>query len=404
MAVEQDAMSTAAPAPGTAADSTSGPASAPDAVRDAASDAAADSRSDSAVVPGTASALAPASGPAWDSAAESAPAANAVSAAEPVAEAARAEPPVVASLEKPAPGDPASAQAGPEAPTAVEPVPVTPEPLPTAAALLAAGDVQTAPGADVVAPESTPAPPKDRRVLRAVARWVATVGVFALAGAGAAYGVVGMERTDVPGLATESDGRWAYPEISRAPVPEGGSPDSHLADVRRLVLPAPAGATEDKALRGADGWLATKDFLAIYSEADDREEAAQVLTDNGLRHIAARGWTTEDGTRTGIYLLQFDTAPTATGVCSEFTDFVSPKYDTRGADLWDFDDKYPSEADIPGIDRHAYEEAKPYGAEHLRQAYLCAGDVVAVITQAHPDLVAAVPFQQTVVLQSQLLS
>ncbi|MGY3787553.1 hypothetical protein [Streptomyces antibioticus] len=264
--------------------------------------------------------------------------------------------------------------------------------------------MQTAPGTDAVAPETTPAPPKDRRVLRAVARWVATVGVFALAGVGTAYGVVGMERTDVPGLATESDGRWAYPEISRPSAPTGGSTDSHLADVRRLLLPAPAGATEDKALRGADGWLATKDFLAIYSEADDREEAAQVLTDNGLRHIAARGWTTEDGTRTGIYLLQFDTAPTATGVCSEFNDGISPAYDTRGADSWDFDDGFPTDADVEGIDRHVYDEVKPYGAEHLRQAYLCAGDVVAVIVQARKGSAAAVPFQQTVVLQSQLLS
>ncbi|SMF69103.1 hypothetical protein [Streptomyces sp. Amel2xC10] len=282
-----------------------------------------------------------------------------------------------------------------------------PEPLPSAAALLAAGAPPAGPGGTVypdISPSPLPAPPKDRRVLRAVARWVAAVGVFAVVGAGAAYGVIGMERTDVPGLATESDGRWVYPEISRAPVPEKGSTDGHLADVRRLVLPAPAGATEDKALRGTDGWLATKDFLAIYSEADDREEAAQILTDNGLRHIAARGWTTEDGTRTGIYLLQFDTAPTATGVCSEFTDFISPTYDTRGADLWDFDDTYSSEADIPGIERHAYDEVKPYGAEHLRQAYLCAGDVFAVIVQGRKGSAAAVPFQQTVVLQSQLLS
>ncbi|MEU3277713.1 hypothetical protein [Streptomyces antibioticus] len=396
-----------------------------DSVPGPAPEAAAGSTTGSAAEAGPAPAVAAAPGPASDSVpgatsaspTDSAPPADAVSTAAPVAETALDEPapsrpapavqaPVVASLEKPAPAD----QAGPEAPTSVEPAPAQPpadQPsptLPTAAALLAAGDVRTAAGVDPVAPETTLAPPKDRRVLRAVARWVATVGVFALAGVGTAYAAVGMERTEVPGLATESDGRWAYPEISRPPVPTGGSTDGHLADVRRLLLPAPAGAAEDKALRGADGWLATKDFLAIYSEADDREEAAQVLTDNGLRHIAARGWTTEDGTRTGIYLLQFDTAPTATGVCSEFTDFTAPKYDTRGAEMWDFDDKYPSEADVPGIERHAYDEVEPYGAEHLRQAYLCAGDVVAVIVQARKGTAAAVPFQQTVVLQSQLLS
>ncbi len=68
-----------------------------------------------------------------------------------------------------------------------------------------------------------------------------------------------------------------------------------------------------------------------------------------------------------------------------------------------FDDGYPTAADVSGVERYAYDEIKPYGAEHLRQAYLCAGDVMAVITQSRKGTAAAVPFQQTVVLQSQLL-
>ncbi|MFM9797359.1 hypothetical protein ACKI1M_48735, partial [Streptomyces turgidiscabies] len=87
-----------------------------------------------------------------------------------------------------------------------------------------------------------------------------------------AYGIVGMERTDVPGLATESDGRWAYPTLVKPPLPSG-SPGpfaetnpagTHHADLRALLLPAPEGATETKALRGSDGWLTTEDYLAEF--------------------------------------------------------------------------------------------------------------------------------------------
>ncbi|MFM9607084.1 hypothetical protein ACKI1T_45545, partial [Streptomyces turgidiscabies] len=76
-------------------------------------------------------------------------------------------------------------------------------------------------------------------------RWTAAVVVFAAAGTGAAYGIVGMERTDVPGLATESDGRWAYPTLVKPPLPSG-SPGpfaetnpagTHHADLRALLLP-----------------------------------------------------------------------------------------------------------------------------------------------------------------------
>ncbi|WP_179382220.1 hypothetical protein [Streptomyces sp. SA15] len=48
-------------------------------------------------------------------------------------------------------------------------------------------------------------------------------------------------------------------------------------------------------------------------------------------------------------------------------------------------------------------ETKPYGAEHVRQAYLAAGDVLGVIVQSRKGTAPAVPFQQTVTLQSQLL-
>ncbi|GEC09233.1 hypothetical protein SSP24_68880 [Streptomyces spinoverrucosus] len=254
--------------------------------------------------------------------------------------------------------------------------------------------------------------PRDRRVLRAVARWTAAVAVFAAVGTATAYGITGMARTDVPGLATESDGRWDYPELTRPPLPsgspgpfaDGNTAGAHYADLRALVLPAPAGAREDKALRGADGWLATKDYLAEYEVEEDREALRQKLVDTGLRHIAARGWTTPDGTRTRIYLLQFDTAQTVdTKIASDAVAFAWPTYSLRGSHDAVYDEKFPEAASVAGIARTAYAEPKPYGAEQVRQAYLSAGDVYAVIVQSRKGGVPAVPFQQTVVLQSQLL-
>jgi hypothetical protein len=260
-------------------------------------------------------------------------------------------------------------------------------------------------------PFAPPAPPKDRRALRAVLRWTAAVVVFAAVGAATAYGITRMERTDVPGLATESDGRWNYPALTKPPLPSG-SPEpfaeankagAHYADLRALVLPAPEGATEDKRLRGSDGWLATKDFLAEYA-SEEREEFRQELVDNGLRHIAARGWRTEDGTHTRIYLLHFDTAAVVDELFStDIAPYSSPGRMLRGAGASVFDEDFPERARLDDVQRSVYTETKPYGAEQVRHAYLAAGDVLGVIVQSRKGTTPAVPFQQTVTLQSQLL-
>jgi hypothetical protein len=261
-------------------------------------------------------------------------------------------------------------------------------------------------------PETAPPPPapRDRRVLRAVLRWTAAVVVFAAVGAGTAYGITRMERTDVPGLATESDGRWEYPRLVLPPLPSG-SPGpfdktnragAHYADLRALVLPAPKGAVEDKALRGTDGWLPTKTFLAEYQDGD-RDDFGQQLVDAGLRHIAARGWTTPDGTRTRIYLLQFDTAAVVDRNFNDVFTFDSPPYAVRDADTMVLDEEFPDAAKVAQTSRVAFTEAKPYGAAQVRQAYVGAGDVLAVVVQSRKGTAAAVPFQQTVTLQSELL-
>ncbi|MEU0680923.1 MULTISPECIES: hypothetical protein [Streptomyces] len=279
---------------------------------------------------------------------------------------------------------------------------------------------QQTPVADPPAePPEVPAEPaapsavrKDRRGLRVALRWSAAVVVFAVAAAGTAYGITRMERTDVPGLATESDGRWDYPPLTKPPLPSG-SPGpqaesnpagTHHADLRALLLPAPKGTKENRALRGAQGWLPADVFLKEIAEKEDRDEFRQRLVDWGLRHIAARGWTTEDGTRTRIYLLRFDTAAVADdrfhGVLFPYS---GPAHRVTGTENTVGDETFPEAATVAGVQRTVYDEAEPRGAEHDRQAYLVSGDVLAVVLQSRKGTAHAVPFRQTVVLQSQLL-
>lgn len=304
-----------------------------------------------------------------------------------------------------APADAAQAPAA-----APEPAPTGPaatgsaaEPLPVAAEAVAVG---------AGAGEAGVAVRKDRRVLRAVARWTAAVAVCAAVGTGTAYGIASLDRTDVPGLATESDGRWDYPELVRPPLPEGSPApfaednpaQAHHADLRELVLPAPRGARPVKELAGDEnGWLKTRTFLAEFAE-DDREELGQLLTDNGLRHIAARGWTMSDGTRTEIFLLHFTTnEQIASGLWAEMNPYGEPGFLPAGTEAWMNDEEFPERAGLSDIDTVVYLEDKPYGDEQMRQAYLMAGDVLAVINQSKKGTAPAVPFQQTVALQTQLL-
>lgn len=264
-----------------------------------------------------------------------------------------------------------------------------------------------------VAPPASPAPMrKDRRALWTALRWTAAALVFAAVGASTAYGLTRAERTDLPGLATASDGRWDYPELTRPPLPSGrpgpldtaNKAGSHYADLRALVLPAPKGARADTALRGKDGWLPAKDFLSVYAEKEDREDLGAKLADHGLRHVAARGWTMPDGTRTRIYLLQFGSATVAEDLYrNELSHTIDEPPALRGAALSVFDEDWPEQAAVPGENRSLYVESEPYGAEQVRQAYLSAGDVVALVTQSRKGGAKAVPFQQTVVLQGELL-
>ncbi|MER5933773.1 hypothetical protein [Streptomyces sp. NPDC002054] len=280
--------------------------------------------------------------------------------------------------------------------------------------------------AQETAPEATlgPAAParsaRRRRLAFGVLRWTAALLVFAGAGTAVTYEITGRERTDVPGLATEPDGRWDYPEIRKPELPKGAplpfAADNrdgvHYAALTGLLLPAPAGARPDDGLKpGQDGTVTPDSFLAEYVP-DSRPGLKEQLRDEGLRQIAVRGWTTPDGTRTRIYLLRFHTSA-FTDAFSGCTSHLAP---VGGAALAD-DDTWSAAKREEGrtrgydtqsvdVDNHVtvMREAPPAGDEAVRLACIQSGDLQAVVLQTRKGAEpAAVPFHQTVILQNQLL-
>lgn len=271
-----------------------------------------------------------------------------------------------------------------------------------------APDTQPAP----VAPaEEQPARPP-RRALRAFGRWTATVAVFAVLGGGIGYGLTVPERTDLPGLATQDDGRWDYPELSLPALPPGSFPpfdkrnhgETHDVDLRDLLLPAPRGAKAGKDLPSPKGdWIAVQDFLAIY-EKDDRADLRERLRDDAVRHIAARGWTMPDGTETRVYLLQFNSSAFVNGFYTQaIAGGLEPTVSLTDAPKAKVDESWPDTANVQHVLRYSFDEAKPYGEARVRQAYLTAGDVLALVVQERDGTPPEVPWHQTVTLQSQLL-
>ncbi|MFF8265105.1 hypothetical protein [Streptomyces virginiae] len=315
--------------------------------------------------------------------------------------------------------------------------PEAPKPAEAAPEGEAATEGEAAPAAEAAPePEAAPegeaapasvagaaAPPKDRRALRAALRWTAAVAVFAAVGAGVAYGITVPERTDVPGLSTEGDGRWTYPELSPpalpagAPLPQG--PDNkdgtHYAQLTGLLLPAPQGARADDAVKAdKDGTVPVDSFLEEYAP-EAREKLKTSLEWDGLRQIVGRGWTTPDGTRTHVYLLRFhssgfvdafkgcDTNAQLTGVSALDLDDVWSKAKNTQMNSAALD--FPGAANFDGTDLSVYQEMKPItGEEQTKVGCLRTGDVLGMVIQTRKGEVAPVPFHQTVILQSQLLS
>lgn len=327
--------------------------------------------------------------------------------------------PPVAEPAVPAPAVPAQATAPDAAPQDSAPAQWAAPATPAAPGADPAGE---AAAANPFAAPEVPAGPKDRRKLFAALRWTAAVLVFAAVGTGVAYEVTQPERTDIPGLSTKSDGRWVYPALSQPTLPPGAAvpfaqdnPDGiHYAGLTQLLLPAPTGSTPDSALKlEKDEAVAVDTFLEEY-EASTREKMKEQFTNEGLRQIVARGWTTPDGTRTRVYLLRFHSSGfvdtfkgCGAGVSLSGATRLEPDTAWRNAKS---SQQHPLGARASGYSTQGntsdvilYQEPKPTGDEQVKLGCIQSGDVQAVILQTRKGEVATVPFHQTVILQHQLL-
>ncbi|WP_030459517.1 hypothetical protein [Kitasatospora sp. NRRL B-11411] len=320
----------------------------------------------------------------------------------------------------PRPGTPTPTTA--EAPA--QPVPAQPVPAPGAPAPGASAPDAPAPDAWAVQAKA------DRR-----RRWQvgAAVLLTVVTGAATAVLVTLPERTDVPGLATPNDGRYAFPELTLPPLPVGASAPSdykvrtHAADLRGLLLPPPKGAvaatppastspspTASPSPSASPSGSGTASPAAVPSlppvagrwvpcdrdamlAADDAYTLR--LTTDACRGAAAQGWTAADGTRTELRLLHFGTGDEAADFFAGALRMTSSK-DIASWHL-DVDGKYPvafGQVDV------RLSDAQAGGMPTGRIGWVQSGDVVAVVQLTNPRGVPLQAFRQVVALQSGLLA
>ncbi|WP_406200942.1 hypothetical protein OH807_20615 [Kitasatospora sp. NBC_01560] len=355
--------------------------------------------------------------------------------------------------------DAAAPVAPPAAPPVAPPPPVGPADAPAAPAPADpyAPPPPGAAGPSAPYPQPVPEPlsPEElaarrTRRRRAAVRWSAAVLVCALAGTGAAVAVTTPERTDIPGLATERDGRYTFPALALPPLPSGKavpreSKSRHAADLRYLLLPAPkeaggslapmvfptpsgapsgAASGSPTASSGASGSPAASpsgaasatssaapsaspsagaDWVpcdAVAGEQKDPAVLRALLLKNACRAAALREWTAADGTRTQIRLLSFGSSSEAWDVFAELRSNADlkdhPGLLTASSGDWD---------SVSGVDLSVREspDARPNAGPTGRVAFLGAGDLVGVVTMSNPKGVTTAAFRQVVTLQSDLL-
>ncbi|SEK69471.1 hypothetical protein [Streptacidiphilus jiangxiensis] len=274
--------------------------------------------------------------------------------------------------------------------------------------------IDHAPVADPTEPTPEPtAEPKARRSFlrpgprgRTVARWsIATVLCLGL-GAATAVAVMAPRRTDIPGLATAADGRYTYPTLQLPQLPPGavgpsagGAPSGapggtvpHAADVRQLLLPHPVGAVTDSTLPGARGFVPLGDFAKLFTSPDD---LAEVLGENGARHVAATGWRMPDGTHVTVYLLAFRSGVTSQAAFnSEMGMYLAaaPQLDLSTTD---------SSVPLAVADTASRPAGKDGPA--LRVTVFSDADINGLLVMTNPKAVNPVDFKQALTLQMELL-
>ncbi|GAA5006387.1 hypothetical protein [Kitasatospora paranensis] len=353
-----------------------------------------------------------------------------------------AEPvPAALDLTKPALTEPAPAAVPVPAPEPAEPATVAPQDQDDRAEAPAPAPAPAEDSASAPAPAPDPyAVWADRTVLDeaaaaarkqrrgALLRWGAAALILVLTGTGAALAVTAPDRTDLPGLATPNDGRYAFPVLTLPQLPSGSPAPStteakgrHFADLRGLLLPAPRGAAEAvpsptasapgaspsaavhpsapasaPALPYADvPWLACGDFAKGDRAAD---KITQAISEYGCRAATRRVWTAADGTRTEIWLFRLGSRTEATGMYGALADSGPKDQPQLQLDILDLDPTLPA-----GVVNTRSTAEKVAGLPTVRTTTMTQGDVVASIAMVNPKGVPFQPYRQVSVLQWQLL-
>ncbi|AUG78743.1 hypothetical protein CFP65_3973 [Kitasatospora sp. MMS16-BH015] len=298
-----------------------------------------------------------------------------------------------------------------------------------------------APAADLLAAEP-------RRARPGLLRWGAAALVLLLTGAGAAFAVTAPERTDLPGLRTPNDGRYAFAPLSLPPLPPGrpaftsaGSAGHHYADLRQLLLPMPKGATpvvlpgrgagnpaptgaspsagataspkptatpsapttpagSPTGARPADG-LVGKVGCTDYAARDlHPAQVTALLTEAACRSAAERVWTGPDGTRAELWLLRFGSGDEA----GAFYLKAASDDPIELPGLKDVDNGFVQLNAMTASALRATAKTAGPGQDPVgRVAYLRVGDVYALVALTNPKGVPAQAFRQVTMDQDDLL-
>jgi hypothetical protein len=273
------------------------------------------------------------------------------------------------------------------------------------------------------ATESRTEPRGPRTWVRTTLRWGTAAVLCCAVGAGSALAVTHPARTDIPGLATPKDARYTFPPLKLPELPVGAqgpnetqtggaTVDSnevdtangdpvvlHLADLRQLLLPAPVGATADPGLPGTRAWYPLTSLAAEYG---DSAAFTGRLEEQGIRHTAATGWTTPDGTHTEIDLMAFRSSATASLAYT----YVMSSLPTVAADAQIDDSPWsPDEfGRTLGSNQLQLSVQPAHGSDKAAQvAFFEEGDVIAAVVMTNPRAVPPVDLRQVVILQDELL-
>lgn len=241
------------------------------------------------------------------------------------------------------------------------------------------------------------------RVRRNVLRWTGAVILTVAVAGGITYAISLPQRTDIPGLATASDGRYDFPHLILPTLPAGQPAPTasanytalqHLADIRKLLLPRPTGAKTTDAK--ATGWFT--DAYKLFSSSATKSKFAEY----GLRHTATTTWTTSDGATTQIYLLQFADGSAAANAAQDLSVNVGDQVSLSGGLAGVPNDTAAKSVNPTGSATGDYSVVTAAG-KTTRYGAFDSGDVVALVIESGPASVPLAPFVQTLTLQAEML-